>query len=93
MHPGCSQPLDCRTGGRPHDRATQRNVGRGAAHGPGGRDDPGRVAAVAADDDIGPAGAFAQEYTVTGNAFFDNKLYGHGKASQCHRLNSDCTLK
>jgi transposase len=41
----------------------------------------------------GPAGAFAQEYTVTGNAFFDNKLYGHGKASQCHRLNSDCTVK
>ena len=30
----------------------------------------------------GPAGAFAQEYTVMHNTLSDNKLYGHGKASQ-----------
>ncbi len=41
----------------------------------------------------GPAGAFAQEYTVTRNAFSDNKLYGYGKTSPCHRLDSDCTVK
>jgi hypothetical protein len=41
----------------------------------------------------GPAGAFVQKYTVTRNTFSDNKLYGHGKASQCHRLDSDCTGK
>src|SRR6266446_8883156 len=42
---------------------------------------------------LGPAGAFAQEYTVTRNAFSDNQLYGYGKTSQCHRLDSDCTVK
>jgi hypothetical protein len=31
---------------------------------------------------VGPAGAFAQEYTVMRNTLSDNKLYGHGKASQ-----------
>jgi hypothetical protein len=31
---------------------------------------------------IGPAGAFAQEYTVMRNTLSDNKLYGHKKASQ-----------
>ena len=30
----------------------------------------------------GPAGAFAQEYTVMCNTLSDNKLYGHEKASQ-----------
>jgi hypothetical protein len=30
----------------------------------------------------GPAGAFAQEYTVMRNTLSDNKLYGHEKASQ-----------
>jgi hypothetical protein len=30
----------------------------------------------------GPAGAFAQEYTVMRNTLSDNKLYGHKKASQ-----------
>jgi hypothetical protein len=42
---------------------------------------------------IGPAGAFAQKYTVMHNALSDNKLYGHRKVSQCHRVVSDCTLK
>jgi hypothetical protein len=32
----------------------------------------------------GPAGAFAQEYTVMRNTLSDNKLYGHEKASQYH---------
>ena len=31
---------------------------------------------------MGPAGAFAQEYTVMRNTLSDNKLYGHEKASQ-----------
>jgi hypothetical protein len=30
----------------------------------------------------GPAGAFAQEYTVMRNTLSDNKLYDHEKASQ-----------
>jgi hypothetical protein len=30
----------------------------------------------------GPAGAFAQEYSVMRNTLSDNKLYGHKKASQ-----------
>jgi transposase len=44
-------------------------------------------------EDEGPAGAFAQEYTVIRNALSDNKLYGYGKASQCRRPNSYCTVK
>jgi hypothetical protein len=28
---------------------------------------------------LGPAGAFAQEYTVMRNTLSDNKLYGHEK--------------
>jgi hypothetical protein len=34
------------------------------------------------DQHQGPAGAFAQEYTVMRNTLSDNKLYGHEKASQ-----------
>ena len=30
----------------------------------------------------GPAGAFAQEYTLMRNPLYGNKLYGHEKASQ-----------
>jgi hypothetical protein len=41
----------------------------------------------------GPAGAFAQKYTVMHNALSDNKLYGHRKVSQYHRVVSYCTLK
>jgi hypothetical protein len=43
--------------------------------------------------DLGPAGAFAQEYTVMPNAFSDKKLYGHEKASQGRPPVSDCTVK
>jgi len=32
----------------------------------------------------GPAGAFAQEYTVMRNTLSDNKLYSHEKTSQYH---------
>src|SRR5262245_24925470 len=32
----------------------------------------------------GPAGAFAQEYTVMRNTLFDNKLYDHEKASRSY---------
>ena len=41
-------------------------------------------AALAAreEGDPGPAGAFAQAYTVMRNTLSDNKLYGHEKASQ-----------
>src|SRR5262245_30526674 len=42
---------------------------------------------------VGPAGAFAQEYTVIPNALFDKKLYGHEKASQGRPPASDCTVK
>jgi hypothetical protein len=42
---------------------------------------------------LGPAGAFAQEYTVMCNALYDNKLYGHGKVRQCHRHDTECTLR
>jgi len=31
---------------------------------------------------LGPAGAFAQEHTVMRNTLSDNKLHGHEKASQ-----------
>ena len=31
---------------------------------------------------LGPAGVFAQEYTVMRNPLSDNKLYGHEKAGQ-----------
>jgi hypothetical protein len=41
----------------------------------------------------GPAGAFAQEYTVIPSAFSDKKLYGHEKASQGRPPVSDCTVK
>lgn len=41
-----------------------------------------RTAAPQPRDVSGPAGAFAQEYTVMPNTLSDNKLYGHEKASQ-----------
>jgi hypothetical protein len=37
---------------------------------------------VSSVTDVGPAGAFAQEYTVMRNTLSDNKLHGHEKASQ-----------
>ena len=39
---------------------------------------------------VGPAGAFAQEYTVMRNTLSDHKLYRHEKASQYHT--SDLTV-
>ena len=41
----------------------------------------------------GPAGAFAQKYTVIPNSLSDNKLYGHRKVSYYHMVVSDCTVK
>ena len=42
---------------------------------------------------LGPAGAFAQKYTVIPNSLSDNKLYGHRKVSHYHMVVSDCTVK
>jgi hypothetical protein len=42
---------------------------------------------------LGPAGAFAQEYTVTHNAFSDNELYGRGKANHCGLFATYYTIK
>src|SRR5262249_8309172 len=55
--------------------------------------EPGGASAPSGGSYHGPAGAFAQEYTVIRNTLFDNKLSGHEKSEPKSHICSDCTIK